>query len=109
MSLPQTSVDRVFTTNDLSRFRSELQDAFQAHESRLAETTDLDDISVAIRHRSEDAQDEIVAALARIEDGSFGRCEGCSTAISFVRLEAMPHTRYCKTCAVGPDRGRTWR
>lgn len=108
MSLQQPSVDRVFTPHDLSRFQSELEDAFQAHQSRLEETADMDDISVAIRRRSEDAQDEITAALSRIQEGSFGRCEQCSNAISFDRLEAMPHTRYCKACAA-QERRNTWR
>lgn len=109
MSLPQPSADRVFASNELARFQSELEDAFQAHESRLQETAELDDISLAIRRRSEDAQGDILAALSRIRDGSFGECVVCSTAISLDRLEAMPHTRFCKGCAVREGRGSTWR
>lgn len=59
----------------------------------------FDDMSVAIRRRTEKAHGEIVAALSRIDDGSFGRCESCETAIGRDRLEAMPHTRYCLGCA----------
>jgi hypothetical protein len=72
MSLPQPSFDRSFTPRQLARFRSELEDAFQAYESRLQNTSDLGEISVAIRRRSEHAQTEILAALSRIRDGSFG-------------------------------------
>ena len=35
--------------------------------------------------------EQIEAALKRIEDGSFGRCEGCSKEIPKARLEAVPY------------------
>ncbi len=41
---------------------------------------------------------EIDEALARIEDGSYGRCEACESWIRKVRLQAMPHTRLCIDC-----------
>ena len=41
----------------------------------------------------------IVAALERIEEGSFGRCEECPKEIPETRLQALPHTRYCLKCA----------
>lgn len=39
--------------------------------------------------------DEVALALARLEDGSYGRCEACGVAIQPARLEAMPATRFC--------------
>jgi RNA polymerase-binding transcription factor DksA len=42
---------------------------------------------------------EIVAALERIKEGSFGRCEGCQHEIPEARLQALPYTRYCVKCA----------
>ncbi len=44
-------------------------------------------------------QSEILAALDRIEKGTFGRCENCGRAISRERLEALPYARYCITCS----------
>jgi len=38
---------------------------------------------------------EIDDALARIEDGTYGICEGSDEPISKKRLEAIPWTRYC--------------
>jgi RNA polymerase-binding transcription factor DksA len=38
---------------------------------------------------------EINDALARIEHGTFGRCEECQREISKERLEALPYARYC--------------
>jgi len=37
---------------------------------------------------------EIHAALAKIQDGTFGLCEGTGKPITKVRLEAQPWTRY---------------
>ncbi len=38
---------------------------------------------------------EINAALARIDDGSYGRCERCGQAIARERLEALPWATLC--------------
>ena len=37
-------------------------------------------------------------ALERIEEGSFGVCESCQKKIRKVRLNALPHARYCIEC-----------
>jgi DnaK suppressor protein len=39
------------------------------------------------------------AALARLEDGEFGRCEQCRGEISPGRLVRRPEERYCAQCA----------
>jgi DnaK suppressor protein len=36
--------------------------------------------------------------LARLADGSFGRCEQCSGSIPTAELLAEPETRYCPDC-----------
>ena len=41
---------------------------------------------------------EVVAALKRIEDGSYGLCERCGQPIPAERLEALPTARLCVTC-----------
>jgi RNA polymerase-binding transcription factor DksA len=43
--------------------------------------------------------DEVEAALAKLEDGSYGSCEECGDPIAAARLEAMPAARYCITHA----------
>lgn len=42
---------------------------------------------------------EIDAAVAKLDRGVYGRCERCEDPIPLVRLEALPHTRYCIGCA----------
>ena len=42
---------------------------------------------------------QINAALARIEDGSYGECVTCGEQVGEKRLEAVPHTPQCIGCA----------
>lgn len=41
---------------------------------------------------------DVVSALQRIENGSFGTCERCGEVISDKRLEALPFARCCIEC-----------
>ena len=42
-------------------------------------------------------------ALRRMDQGAYGKCEQCGRAISKARLEAIPYTRFCVTCAESND------
>ena len=48
--------------------------------------------------------EQIEAALKRIENGSFGRCEGCGKEIPKARLEAIPYAALCVRCASKQER-----
>ena len=37
-------------------------------------------------------------ALARLDSGEYGTCQGCQEPISVKRLEAIPWARYCIRC-----------
>ena len=41
----------------------------------------------------------IDAALDRIEAGTFGTCVRCGDPIAPERLDVVPHTPFCQTCA----------
>jgi DnaK suppressor protein len=41
---------------------------------------------------------EVVTALQKIDEGSFGDCERCGEPIADRRLEALPFARYCIDC-----------
>jgi DnaK suppressor protein len=42
---------------------------------------------------------DIEDALARFQEGEFGRCSRCGGAIGRYRLRAIPEARYCLTCS----------
>ncbi|PYM15220.1 MAG: RNA polymerase-binding protein DksA [Candidatus Rokuibacteriota bacterium] len=41
---------------------------------------------------------DVVSALQKIDEGSFGACERCGEPIAEKRLEALPFARYCIDC-----------
>ena len=43
--------------------------------------------------------DEVEQALARLDDGSYGRCEGCGEPIADERLAELAIVRTCGPCA----------
>jgi DnaK suppressor protein len=49
---------------------------------------------------------EVLAALARIDDGSYGRCVDCGNMVPEERLEARPATARCVPCQGKRDRRR---
>lgn len=42
---------------------------------------------------------QVVEALARIDDGTYGFCTRCGNAIELERLEAVPSTGLCRSCS----------
>lgn len=58
-------------------------------------------IQAALEHRT-----AVLAALARVEDGSYGRCLDCGHEIPEPRLEARPTTQRCVPCQAKRDRRR---
>lgn len=48
---------------------------------------------------------QIEEALKRMDAGSYGRCSNCGEAISVLRLEAVPYTRFCVNCQELAERG----
>src|SRR5690242_8178554 len=49
---------------------------------------------------------EVLAALSRIDDGSYGRCVDCASPVPEPRLEARPATARCVPCQSKRDRRR---
>lgn len=43
--------------------------------------------------------DEVEAALARLDDGTYGACADCGAAIDDARLAGEPTVRTCAACA----------
>ena len=65
--------------------------------SQAAESMDRDLALGTMRRRHEQLQ----AALARLDDGSFGVCRTCGARIDDERLEIRPETEYCRDHAEG--------
>lgn len=46
---------------------------------------------------------DVVAAIHRLDDGTFGVCENCNQDIADERLQAMPFAKHCVVCAEAID------
>jgi RNA polymerase-binding protein DksA len=56
---------------------------------------------LALSAQARAAVEEIDAALARIDAGTYGVCEKCGVAIPKERLKALPHAALCVQCKSG--------
>jgi RNA polymerase-binding transcription factor DksA len=57
------------------------------------------ELTLSLLGSERNALDEIEAALERIEDGTYGRCETCGVKLPEPRLEAIPYAALCVQCA----------
>jgi DnaK suppressor protein len=58
------------------------------------------DVVAAAHHASvERILSETEAALRRMDNGTFGKCESCGEVIPLERLESVPHANCCVGCA----------
>ncbi len=97
----------------LLHLRARLLQAHAEHEGQIAvplDTSGIDVVDTIQDQRDRDllwaelgAEDnqlcEIDAALRRIRDGSYGRCEATGQAIPLARLFVLPWTRFCRAAA----------
>ena len=57
------------------------------------------EVADASAARARDAIEDIDAALARMDAGTYGRCESCGLGIPVERFEVIPHARFCVACS----------
>ena len=63
------------------------------------------ELTLSLLGSEKDALDQVEAAIGRIEDGSYGRCEECGGQIPKSRLEAIPYAAQCVRCASQEEEG----
>ena len=78
------------------------------HESQGDEGVDAwaQEFSLELLQHDESTVHEILEALDRIADGTYGRCEACGSWIRRTRLKAMPYARNCIECQRNQEEGR---
>jgi DnaK suppressor protein len=77
-------------------------------DNHLAETASLTldrEIDYTLQGNEEEVLQAIDAALARIEEGTYGKCQRCGQAIAPERLEAIPYATLCIDCKRKDERG----
>ena len=74
------------------------------HMAELGSDNFGQEFTLILLERENDALDQIEAAIERIEDGSYGRCEQCGGKIRKRRLEAIPYAAFCVRCALQQEK-----
>jgi DnaK suppressor protein len=65
------------------------------------------EFSLELLERDESTVREVLSALDRIQQGTFGQCEACGQAILKERLKMVPHARNCIECQRKEEQGRS--
>jgi RNA polymerase-binding protein DksA len=63
------------------------------------------EFTLGLLQNEEQLLQEIEAALQRIDQGTFGRCEECQRPIPRARLQAIAYARRCVDCARKQEQG----
>jgi DnaK suppressor protein len=64
------------------------------------------DRTEAVLHSARNQRDEVLAALARIDDNTYGKCVDCGLEIPEGRLDARPDAARCVACQAKHARRR---
>jgi RNA polymerase-binding protein DksA len=94
---------KAILSGDLSQLEEEAfsqNGNVDASESRPGDTADgyYQEFNLQLLENEEEALAQILEALERIEQGTYGKCEGCEQLINKERLRAVPHARMCIDC-----------
>jgi RNA polymerase-binding transcription factor DksA len=99
MADPQESTVRASLEGDREQLREQLSEMddiavdenFADSGQVAAEQGEAQALAANLREQL----DAVEAALAKLDDGSYGKCEVCGKDIPEARLEAMPASRFC--------------
>ncbi len=82
---------------EIARFKSEAREPTDGVEDPVDEATTSQTKSTALEENTfaSDTLLQVEAALQRIEEGTYGKCQDCGRAIEQARLDAVPWTPYC--------------
>lgn len=64
------------------------------------------DRQAAVLEAALDQRAQVVAALGRITDGTYGRCVQCGAELPDARLEARPEAARCVSCQARSEENR---
>ena len=114
-SMDAVDLDRARTALEAERDRLlvELGDPIQApgqmtygSQAAAASQVFAQQRDLALRDKAAQQLGLVEAALARVADGSYGRCLRCGQPIAPGRLDALPWVAHCIDCQTAIDKAR---
>jgi DnaK suppressor protein len=64
------------------------------------------ELAIHLVDRNSRLASEVRSALTRIDEGTYGLCEGCDDLIAAKRLDAVPWARFCVSCQGRQEAGQ---
>jgi DnaK suppressor protein len=111
------------STNNFEEFEKKLLEMKKSIEKVLADKKEFDLVENEIGDQIDEAGqsldkevifeqsdnerkilNEINAALRKLKNGTYGKCEQCGIEIENKRLKAIPYSRYCIKCQIKNDK-----
>ena len=88
----------------IGEIEGDLRTAPSADWEEQAIETEGDEVLEGVQGSALVEAQQIHAALARIDEGTYGECSTCGEPIGAKRLEAQPYASQCIKCASGQSR-----
>ena len=85
-------------TNRVNSIESDLREPHDDNWTEDASESQNDEALEEIEKVASEEIAEVKVALSKIENGTYGKCEGCGGKISIKRLEALPYASKCLSC-----------
>jgi len=104
-SRAQGALDYLHEENSGSMDDEVQQGTSDNHPGDVATITLDREIDYTLEENEERVIAAIDGALQRIDDGTYGTCQGCGQPIAAERLEAVPWTTQCIDCKRKEERG----
>ena len=57
------------------------------------------EFTLSLIENEQSTLEQVLESLARIDAGTYGKCDECGEPIAKPRLQAVPYTKYCIQCA----------
>ena len=88
----------------LDRITTNVRRGYAADSEERAKEMEDSEVVDALGNEAREEVRKISAALTRMEEGNFGSCLACGSAIDDARLEAYPYAEDCIDCANEEER-----
>lgn len=76
---------------------------YRDHMADQGSATFARELDQTLEGQTRDTLGDVLAALERIENGTYGVCTRCGAQIAAERLEAMPEASLCVTCKASEE------
>ena len=94
----QADMDELARNHRDSQSEATGENAYRDHMADQGSATFERELDIVFEENERDALDDVRAALARVEAGTYGICLRCGDDIPAARLNAMPTATLCITC-----------